>query len=89
MHTWFHVLSDQQILKGIYPIVQWESNNDDGQPNLWFGFSNKFNAYLGPPDHLGLDVGTRVDMVGTIHDDLLSFDRKTTSNSIIFIFPFP
>ena len=38
-------------------IVQWESNNDDGQPNLWFGFSNKFNAYLGPPEHIE-DVGT-------------------------------
>ena len=38
------------------PIVQWESNND-GQPNLWFGFSNKFNAYLGPPEHIE-DVGT-------------------------------
>ena len=38
------------------PIFQWESNND-GQPNLWFGFSNKFNAYLGPPEHIE-DVGT-------------------------------
>ena len=38
-------------------IVQWESNNDDGQPNLWFGFSNKFDAYLGPPEHIR-DVGT-------------------------------
>ena len=38
------------------PIFQWESNND-GQPNLWFGFSNKFNAYLGPPEYIE-DVGT-------------------------------